>query len=161
MLPNSQTFQLTIAVPFALSSRPDIPWPLSPAWPTILLLTPVTGVASYARLLSAKCSTMSPQRTGDPVQLSSYPNPAALQNYIISKIVQNKNLTFDSNEVLGAQANAVYGFPWINAADLVVNVSVSTNASLLLYTLQTDLVQAVQVSYTSSNNYPVSSKNER
>lgn len=146
VLPSSQIFQVTVAVPFASSSRPDTAWPLSPAWPTISVLFPVTSIGSYVRTFRPSCNTYSGLRTDDPVLLlpSQSPNVAALQNFIISSVASTKTLQFNESSALGLAASNLYGQPLSNSTSLVTQVTIDSAASLVLFTVQTDLVLAVQ-----------------
>lgn len=101
ILASTNEYRLTITVPFALSSRPNVEWPLSPSWPQIQVLFPAADVASYADRYSPQCSTLNQIDKPPPVQLNQAQYPAnVLQNYILNWVGLYKNLTFNSRLVI-------------------------------------------------------------
>lgn len=141
VLPNSQTFQLTIGVPFATSATPQNAWPYNPSWPIFKILFPVTNVGAYAKQVVPQCSSQSDSLSA-PMTLNQVqvPNAAALQNYILSTVRASANLTFPDSASLGQQANAVYGKPLIGPSQLITSVAQTGNDTTLYFTLQRDLV---------------------
>lgn len=143
VIPNSQTFEVLIGVPFATSATPRDAWPLNPSWPVFQILFPVTSIPNFAMQVNPQCSSQS-SSTANPVAINTFnsPNVPALQNYILQGIAQRRNLTFPAGG-LGDAANAVYGQPLIGPQYLIANVSQTGNDTTLWFTLRRDLVQLV------------------
>lgn len=143
-IPASESIRVSVSVPFATNSRPNKIWPLSPPWPNIVVSDPLLNIGAIMSSINTNCSMQS-RSVGPPVELTSSAFTAAeLQNYIIPWVKANKTLTFDPNSAIGRAASAIYGNPRMGANDLVTQVAISFDTSLLQFTFQAELPALVQ-----------------